>query len=56
MKFLISTEPNDIHTIVVKLALEEVGHQVMLLFKADLPTRQTNSVYFISHVEIKATE
>jgi glutathione synthase/RimK-type ligase-like ATP-grasp enzyme len=46
MKFLISTEPNDIHTIVVKLALEEMGHQVRLLFKADLPTSQTNSVYF----------
>lgn len=45
MKYLISTDPDDFQAIVVKLALEERGHQVRLLFTADLPTRQRNSVY-----------
>lgn len=45
MKFLISTEPDDAESILVKLSLEERGHQVRLLFTADLPTRQKNSVY-----------
>lgn len=44
MKFLISTEPDDPQAILVKLTLQERGHQVRLLFTADLPTRQKNSV------------
>ena len=45
MKFLIPTEPDDTHAILVKLALEETGHHVSLLFTADHPTLQKNSVY-----------
>jgi len=45
MKFLIPTEPDDSHAALVKLALEERGHSVRLLFTADQPTRQKNSVY-----------
>lgn len=49
MKFLIPTEPDDSHALFVKLALEEQGHEVRLLFTADLPTRQTNSVFIDNH-------
>ncbi|MDX1836007.1 hypothetical protein DIZ81_13125 [Legionella taurinensis] len=45
MKFLILTEPDDSHAMCVKLALEKTGHDVRLLFTADLPTKQKNSVY-----------
>lgn len=45
MKFLIPTEPDDIHAIVVKLALESLGHKAVLIFTADQPTRQKNSVF-----------
>lgn len=45
MKFLIPTEPDDTHAILVKLALEKMGHGVTLLFTADQPTRQKNSVF-----------
>lgn len=45
MKFLIPTEPDDTHAILVKLALENMGHQVSLIFTADQPTRQKNSVF-----------
>ncbi len=45
MKFLIPTEPDDVHAIFVKLALERMGHQVTLLFTADQPTRLRNSIY-----------
>ena len=45
MKFLIPTEPDDSHAILVKLSLAERGHQVRLLFTADLPTKQKNSIY-----------
>lgn len=45
MKFLIPTEPDDTHAILVKLALERIGHQVTLIFTADQPTRQKNSVF-----------
>ena len=45
MKCLILTEPDDMHAIVVKLALEQSGHRVTLLFTADQPTRQKNSVF-----------
>lgn len=49
MQFLIPTEPDDLHAIVVKLALEEMGHDVTLLFTADYPTQQKNSVYINSN-------
>lgn len=45
MKFLIATEPDDIHAIVTKLALEEHEQDVRIFFTADQPTRQKNSVY-----------
>ena len=45
MKFLIPTEPDDTHAILVKLALEHMEHQVTLMFTADQPTRLKNSVY-----------
>lgn len=45
MKFLMLTEPDDTHAIVVKLALESEGHYVRFLFTADLPTKQKNSIY-----------
>lgn len=45
MKFLIPTEPDDVHAILVKLALEKMEHQSTLIFTADQPTRQKNSVY-----------
>ena len=45
MKCLIPTEPDDMHAMVVKLALEKLGHQVTLIFTADQPTRQKNSVF-----------
>ena len=45
MKCLIPTEPDDKQAILVKLALENAGHQVTLMFTADQPTRQKNSVF-----------
>ncbi|MFC3908683.1 hypothetical protein ACFORL_06280 [Legionella dresdenensis] len=48
MKFLIATEADDPSALLVKLALEEEGHEVRLLFTADLPTRQKNSIYLES--------
>lgn len=45
IKVLIPTEPDDNHAVLVKLALEAAGHHVRLLFTADLPTRQKNSVF-----------
>jgi len=45
MKLLITTEPDDSHAIVLKIALEEIKHQVRLYFPADHPSRQTNSVF-----------
>lgn len=49
MKFLIPTEPDDTHSILVKIALETLGHHVSLLFTADHPTLQKNSVYIDTH-------
>lgn len=49
MKLLIPTEPDDTHAIVVKLAMEELGHQVILFFTADQPTKQRNSVFIDNH-------
>ena len=45
MHFLIPTEPDDTHTLVVKLALENDGHQATMIFLADQPTRQKNSIF-----------
>ncbi len=44
MKFLITTEPEDTHAILVKIGLESMGHQVRCLFTADHPTRLKNSI------------
>ncbi|STX29679.1 Glutathione synthase/Ribosomal protein S6 modification enzyme (glutaminyl transferase) [Legionella beliardensis] len=46
MNVLISTEPDDVHAILTKLALEEKSHQCSLWFTADMPTKQTNSIFF----------
>jgi hypothetical protein len=45
MKLLIPTEPDDLHAILVKIGLETMNHEVQLLFTADHPTKQKNSVY-----------
>lgn len=45
MDFLIVTEPDDAHSVAVQLALECMGHSVKLLFTADQPTKQKNSVF-----------
>jgi hypothetical protein len=45
MRFLIATEPDDHHAILVKLALEHVGHSVHFLFTADHPTKQKNTIF-----------
>ncbi|MDF1758503.1 MAG: hypothetical protein P1U74_09440 [Legionellaceae bacterium] len=45
MKILIPTEPDDFQAILVKIALERLGHKVVLIFTADQPTRQRNSVF-----------
>lgn len=45
MKILIPTEPDDTHAIILKLALESIGHHATLLFTADQPTKQRNSVF-----------
>lgn len=44
MRLLITTEPDDYHAIVVKIALENMGHEARLFFTADQPSRQTNSL------------
>ena len=43
---LIATEPDDVHAAITKCALEAQGHSCMLWFTADMPTQQTNSIYF----------
>ena len=48
MKILITTEPDDNHAVLVKLGLEEEGHDVRLLFMADQPTLLKNSVFIDS--------
>lgn len=45
MKILITTEPDDIHALLVKLALEHFDQDCDLWFTADMPTQQTNSIY-----------
>lgn len=44
MKFLIPTEPDDTHVIVVKIALEKRGHSVRLLFPSDQPMQLKHSI------------
>lgn len=44
MKYLFVTQANDIHTYIVKIALESIGHDVALLFMADLPTKKLASL------------
>jgi len=44
MKIIIATEPDDVHALLVKIALEKIGHQVRLMFTADQPTKLKNSV------------
>ena len=57
MNYLIPTEPDDTHAILVKLALEKLGHQVTLIFTADQPTRQKNSVFIdIENYRWKSTD
>jgi glutathione synthase/RimK-type ligase-like ATP-grasp enzyme len=50
MNFLIVTEPEDMHSIVVSLVLEENEHTVVNLFSGDFPTCQKNSVFIGSEV------
>jgi glutathione synthase/RimK-type ligase-like ATP-grasp enzyme len=45
MKILIPTQPDDTHAIVVKLALEDLGNTANLIFTADQPTKQRNTIY-----------
>ncbi|KTD22287.1 Glutathione synthase/Ribosomal protein S6 modification enzyme (glutaminyl transferase) [Legionella lansingensis] len=45
MKLLITTEPDDTHAILVKLALEQMGHDARFFFTADQPTKQKNSIF-----------
>ena len=44
MNFLIVTEPDDVHAIIVTLVLQSYEHQVVNLFSADFPTRQKNTI------------
>ena len=48
MKILIFTEPDDRHAVFVKYALETNGHHVRLMFTADQPLKQKNSVFMCS--------
>ncbi len=49
MKFLIATEPDDYHALLVKRGLEEAGHCVRLWFIADQPSEQKNAVFIDNH-------
>lgn len=44
MKVLIPTEPDDMHALFAKIALENKGHDVRFIFTADQPTKLKNSV------------
>ncbi len=48
MKVLIVTEPDDVHAVLVKLALERKGSSCELFFSADMPTQQKNNIYLSS--------
>lgn len=43
LKVLIATRPDDLHSIYVKLALEQLGHQVTLWYTAGFPTQMTHT-------------
>ncbi len=45
MNVLIPTEPRDSHAVVVRLALESLGHEARCLMTADHPTKQKNSMH-----------
>lgn len=45
MTVLIVTEPDDIHAVLVKLALEKKNINCELFFTADMPTKQKNNIY-----------
>lgn len=44
MKFLIFTQPDDAHAVMVQLALETLGHEVRLWFSADQPSQLAHSI------------
>ncbi|WP_131794008.1 hypothetical protein [Fluoribacter gormanii] len=44
MTVLIVTEPDDFHSVLVKLALKEKGIACDLFFSADMPSKQENSI------------
>lgn len=44
MKILIATEPDDIHALSVKLAIESAGHSCDLWFPADIPSLQMHGI------------
>ncbi|WP_133131367.1 hypothetical protein [Legionella yabuuchiae] len=46
MTVLIMTEPDDIHAVLVHLALEQKGYKSNLFFSADMPSIQKNNLYF----------
>jgi len=45
MNVVIVTEPDDIHAVLVKLALEKKGCRCDLFFSADMPSKHENSIY-----------
>lgn len=45
MRVLIVTEPDDIHAVLVKLALEKKGVDCELFFSADMPSLQRNTIF-----------
>lgn len=42
------TEPDDVHAVLVHLALEKKGYESKLFFSADMPSIQKNNLYFSS--------
>jgi len=46
MTILIMTEPDDIHAVLIRFALEKKGYDVELFFSADMPSIQKNNIYF----------
>ncbi|MBA2649205.1 MAG: hypothetical protein H0U75_06310 [Legionella sp.] len=48
MRVLIITEPDDIHAVMVNLALKQKGVDCELFFSADMPTKQKNTIFISS--------
>lgn len=46
MSILIFTEPDDVHAVLVSLALKQKGYACELFFSADMPSIQKNNLYF----------